>query len=202
MANTYLRQSPLAHLSLAGLAQPDRGEAGVAMQEKPFRGLVNLRGRSGNRSFMSAVKKALKLALPTEANTTASAGDVTIAWLGPDEWLVITPDAGPETAAKLRKALADRQAAVTDVSESRTCVQISGPRAREAIAKGCPIDLHPRVFGVGRCAQSHLSKAGILLLQIDEAPTFDLYVVRSFAEYLWLWLEDASLEYGVVVLED
>ena len=32
----------------------------------------------------------------------------------------------------------------------------------------------------------------------DEA-SFDIHVRRSFAEYLWLWLADAGLEYGVGV---
>jgi sarcosine oxidase gamma subunit len=34
---------------------------------------------------------------------------------------------------------------------------------------------------------------------VDKAPTFDIYVARSFAEYLWAWLEDAGGEYGVAV---
>ena len=34
-----------------------------------------------------------------------------------------------------------------------------------------------------------------------EGPVFDIYVLRSFAEYLWAWLEDAAQEYGVTVLK-
>ena len=30
-------------------------------------------------------------------------------------------------------------------------------------------------------------------------PTFDVYVARSFAHYLFAWLEDAGREYGVQV---
>jgi sarcosine oxidase subunit gamma len=66
--------------------------------------------------------------------------------------------------------------------------------------KGCSLDLHPREFGPGRCAQSTLAKAQIILHQLDDGPTYDLYVARSFAEYLWAWLEDASLEYGMAVV--
>ena len=42
----------------------------------------------------------------------------------------------------------------------------------------------------------------LLHLLDDDAqrgPTFDLYVARSFAHYLWAWLEDAGREYGVQV---
>ena len=36
----------------------------------------------------------------------------------------------------------------------------------------------------------------MLIYQLDAEPTYDIYVLRSFAEYLWLWLEDAAMEYG------
>ena len=31
----------------------------------------------------------------------------------------------------------------------------------------------------------------------EGGPAYDLYVLNSFAEYLWLWLEDATREYGL-----
>ena len=45
-----------------------------------------------------------------------------------------------------------------------------------------------------------LAKATGLIHQTSDAPAYDLYVPRSFAEYLWRWLEDAAAEYGVTVL--
>ena len=35
---------------------------------------------------------------------------------------------------------------------------------------------------------------------VAEGPVFEVYVLRSFAEYLWAWLEDAGREYGVSVI--
>ena len=60
-----------------------------------------------------------------------------------------------------------------------------GETARNLIAKGCPLDLHPRVFAAGRCAQSVLAKADVTLHQLDEEPSYDLFVLCSFADYLW-----------------
>jgi sarcosine oxidase subunit gamma len=88
---------------------------------------------------------------------------------------------------------------VVDVSDSRAVITLSGPRALDVLAKGCPLDLHPRVFSPGRCAQSLLAKAHVLLHRVDDAPTFEIYVHRSFADYLWTWLEDAAAEYGMAV---
>jgi sarcosine oxidase subunit gamma len=210
VADSFLRHSPLAHLGLAGRAGAFEAgtaiEAGVTMGERPYRGLVNLRGPAGDKAFADAVQKALGAALPVEPNTTTGKGDVAVFWLGPDEWWVVTPSDGPATADKLRAALAGQKAAVTDVSESRTCIHIRGAQARNLLAKGCPLDLHPRVFAAGQCAQSLCAKAMITLHQVanddtedgkDGGPAYDVYVLNSFAEYLWLWLEDAAQEYGL-----
>ena len=103
------------------------------------------------------------------------------------------------------KELAGQVCAITDVSESRSCIRVSGPAARTVLQKACPLDLHPRAFAAGHCAQSRLAKAsGVIHLAADESapdgPVFDLYVVRSFAEYVWHWLEDAGREFGVAVV--
>ncbi len=211
MGDSFLRHSPLAHLGLAARATEAVAEfeVGVLMGERPFRGLVNLRGPAGDKTFDEAVQKALGVALPSEPNTTTGQDDLRVFWLGPDEWWVVTPGDGPAMADKLRAAVAGQKAAVTDVSESRTCIHISGARARDLLAKGCPLDLHPRVFSAGRCAQSLCAKAMITLHQVADdsdggeadgsGPAYDVYVLNSFAEYLWLWLEDAAREYGLRV---
>lgn len=198
MAERYLRQSALAHLGLVGRDQGDRGTAGIAMAERPFPGIVNLRGTHDLLS--AAVEPALGFALPAEANSTTGKGKaVTALWLGPDEWWVLGPD-GTKLAEQLAKALDGQPAAVTEVGESRCCITVAGPHARELLAKGCPLDLHPSIFQSGRCAQSTLAKAGILIHQVSDEPAYDIYVLRSFAEYLWRWLEDAAQEYGVAVV--
>jgi len=208
VAESFLRHSALAHLGLAArAAEPAPTESpGVKMGERPFRGLVNLRGPAEDQAFAAATKDALGVALPTAPNTAASTGDLSVLWLGPDEWWVATPGDGPAMADKLRAALAGQRCAVTDVSESRTCIHVRGPRARDLLAKGCPLDLHPRAFAAGRCAQSLCAKAAVTLHQVadgddsgGEGPAYDLYVLNSFAEYLWLWLEDAAREYGLRV---
>ena len=208
MVEQYLRQSPLAHLGLDGRAQATRGDAGVAMSEQPFRGIVNLRVQPDDDAAMAAFNSALGFALPAEPNTTAASDTALALWLGPDEWWIVTPgpdpESGPDMAAKLRTALADRRGAVIDVSDSRTCLRITGPHGRDLLCKGTPLDLHPHVFPTGCCAQSHLGKTGVVLHLIaddgaPEGPAFELYVLRSFAEYLWLWLEDAAREYGLAI---
>ena len=97
-------------------------------------------------------------------------------------------------------ALNGVHAALVDLTDAQTIIRVSGPRARDLIAKGCTLDLHPRAFGAGHVARGTLAHAQITLLQTASdgetgGPAFDLYVGRSFAQHLWCWLEDAAREY-------
>jgi sarcosine oxidase subunit gamma len=130
---------------------------------------------------------------------TATDGERTTLNLGPDEWLVLGP-AGTEAAIErdLRDAIARSGGcgAVTDVSGARTTFVLGGPHARDVLAKGCSLDLHPRAFGPGRCAQTDLARANVVLHQVDDRPTYELLVAGSLAAYLAAWLADATEEYG------
>jgi len=139
------------------------------------------------------VGQALGIALPMEPNTVATVGPRSILWLGPDEWLVVDSErSAAEIEAHVRAALAPDWGSVVDVSANRTIVELTGPRARDVLARGCSLDLHPRRFGPGRCAQTLLAKAAVILWQTDEAPTFKVFVRASFAAHLERWLADAA----------
>jgi sarcosine oxidase subunit gamma len=176
----------------------------VGLGERQDLGKIDLRGDPHDRAFMAAVGRVLDLLLPSEPCTSAAKAQIAALWLGPDEWLVTCPAHDvPRLVGALREALADVHAAITDVTDGRVAFRLAGPNARYVLAKGCPLDLHPRVFPVGSCAQSLLAKATVLIHLLDDqtegGPGFDLHVARSFADYLWLWLEDAGREYGVQI---
>jgi len=162
--------------------------------------IVNLRGNAGDPAFCDAVARALGgAALPTQAGTTSESGVVRIVWAGPDDWFIVGPKGQAEAVtARLRDALAGLHYAVTDVSSGYTVLHLSGAPARDVLAQGCPLDLHPRAFASGACAGSHFFKASVWLWQTDEAPVYELLVRRSFMGYVWLMLERASAECGLI----
>ena len=195
----YRRRSALAHLGLEARAAASRDPgAGVVLAECRPRGLLVLRGTCGDADFRRSVSAALGIEPVAEPLTAVRRRDVAMLWLGPDEWLVVTPDRRAERIEReLRGALEGQHAALSDVSHGRTVLALSGPDARALLAKGCPLDFHPRVFGPGRCAQSSLAKCQMLIHQVGEAPAFEIYVNRSFAQYAWTWIEDAGQEFRV-----
>jgi sarcosine oxidase subunit gamma len=197
MSSGVTRESPLVRFARDARATGTAAEPGVISAERAFLGHINLRGDCGDPGFVAAVASVVGMDVPIAPNTVAREHDNTAYWLGPNEWLIVTPGAREAAIARdLRAALAGRFAAVTEVSGGQTIISLRGVSVRDLLAKGCPLDLHPRVFGVARCAQSHLAKAPILVHQVDETPSFDIIVRRSFTDYLWLWLEDAAAEYG------
>lgn len=208
MADTYLRQSPLAHLHLGARTSDNATEAGVSLGEIPHRVQIALRGDTSDNAFTAAIKGVTGFDLPTEPCTCTSGEDASGLhglWMGPDEWLIVAPAEGfDDLSAKLATSLNGIHAAVVDVSESRTVLSMSGTDARRVLQKGCGIDFHPRAFSLGRVVNTLLARAHVTIHQINsddpgELPAYELYVHRSFAEYLWTWLEDATREYGLCV---
>jgi sarcosine oxidase subunit gamma len=188
------RQNPLAYEPAHGNAP----EAGVSLLELPLRSMVTLRGDSAG--LAESVKQITGCNLPAEPCHAVMNDDHAVLWMGPDEWLVVgRPETRAELPVSLRTALGDAHAGVTEVGESMAIFGLGGPRARDLLAKGCTIDLHPRAFRAGQCVSTLLAKAQVTLHQLDDAPTFNIFVHRSFAVYLWRWILDAGLEYGVAV---
>jgi sarcosine oxidase subunit gamma len=137
--------------------------------------------------------------LPTIPCTTIDGQDATVIWLGPQEWLVTSSSRGGEDLeTRLRDRLSEHGGAAVDVSAQRTTVRLRGARARDVLAKGCSLDLHPTVFGRGAAAQTMLGLAVVVLLPLsDNGTDYQILVRSSFAGYLAGWLLDAAEEFGV-----
>ena len=193
MAEQQPRRTPLADATDL-LAEATRAAGGaITMAEVPFRTQINLR-LDPESPIADAVGKELGLALPTEAGTSARSGDVTVLWLGPDEWLVVAPPgAAEQLTGQLRSAIGTEHASVVDVSAQRTTLLLGGSRVRDVLAHGCSLDLHPSRFPAGACAQTMLAHAPVILLALP-AGEFWVLVRASFAAYLADWLFDATLE--------
>ena len=131
------------------------------------------------------------------ANTVAASGEVSALWLGPDEWLIVgAPDSEGDLAVRLNAALAGKHVSVVDVTANRTVLELSGPSARAVLEKACGLDLRPRAFKPGQCAQTNLART-VGILELGQGGAWRIYVRNSFALYLADWLLDAMAEYAI-----
>jgi sarcosine oxidase subunit gamma len=117
---------------------------------------------------------------PVEPNTTTQLDGRLALWLGPDEWLVLGAGEADYPDA----------VAAVDVSASRVAFELAGDGAADILAQGCSLDLDPPVFAPGRCAQTLLARAQVILYRPDET-TYRILVRPSLASYLREWLRDA-----------
>jgi len=195
MADAPARRSPLAHRT------PIEGDGGaIRIAERPFLGKFILRVNASEAADL--LLGAVGMTLPTAPLSTASADDVSLLWLGPDEWMLVTP---PEQAdgvfAEAGRALAGVHHQLVAVGDYYTVIEVSGSSAREALMKLTTLDLHPRAFNAGMTAGAVFGRAQATLWQIaDDAaeggPLFRLIVRWSMADYLWCALADAAREFG------
>ena len=126
---------------------------------------------------------AASLGFPAEPNTVAPSPDRDILWLGPDEWLVVGHTGTAKAlVAELETTLGGVHHSVVDVSANRTVIELAGPSRHELLSSACPIDLHPRSWGDGRCAQTVFGAAQILLQEREG--TTRVFVRPSFVGYV------------------
>ncbi|MFJ8108185.1 sarcosine oxidase subunit gamma [Streptomyces sp. NPDC096132] len=199
MADTALTappRSPLAHARHRLAAATRTSGGAVRLAELPLLAQVGVR-LDAKGPAADAVGLALGLQLPLEPNTVVRTRELTALWLGPDEWLLVgQPDTQRDLESRVRAAAGDAHVSVTDVSAQRTTLLVAGPRAGDLLAHGCSLDLHPRAFGPGRCAQTTLGRTQVVLVARDEpGGGFWVLVRSSFAGYLTDWLLDAATEY-------
>ena len=141
---------------------------------------------------VAAAGRAFGIDLPRHAFRTASTGARTALWIGPDEWLLLGPDSDALLIeGQLTQALAGLAHSVVDVSHRDVAIELSGANTAAALNAGCPLDLHPSVFAIGMCTRTLLAKAEIVLWRTGPH-LFHVQTWRSFADYVWRFLEQAS----------
>ncbi|WP_019333020.1 sarcosine oxidase subunit gamma, partial [Pseudomonas syringae] len=107
---------------------------------------------------------------------------------------------GEEFAAeqKLREALAGLHIAVVNVSGGQSILELTGPKVRQVLMKSTSYDVHPDNFAVGKAVGTVFAKSQLVIRRTGEE-TWELLIRRSFSDYWWLWLQDASAEYGLSI---
>ncbi|MGE3150740.1 MAG: sarcosine oxidase subunit gamma [Pseudorhodoplanes sp.] len=172
---------------------------GVILKERTNIALATILARKDQETALVArAREVFGTPLP-ETGRCVSQGPLSLVWAGPGHWIAAMDG---EDGQRFDKRLRDNfrgLASISDQTDGRTVISVSGPKARNTLAKGVPLDLHPRAFGPGRAAATTAAHIGIYLWQTDDGPTFELAVFRGFAGSFWHFLMESAAEYGVSV---
>ena len=166
---------------------------GTNIQELAFTNKINLRINTQNTDYMKICGQILNAILPTKPNTFTKNGNLKIIWLSPDEWLITNED--DNLFSKLKNEIGDLEASVTDVSENRTIVRLSGKKIYKLLSKFLVLDLEKSLPSESTCAQTLFAKVPILLLRNhneNQVAEIDIFLNNSHANYVYNLIIDGS----------
>lgn len=174
---------------------PAGSEPGIVFVERRNLSIAHIVDKSGSQTIAQVVKKETGCALSDKANTATTNGACSVLSLAPGRWLAVS---AVHDEGTLAGALRNSGTVVNDIGGGRTVIRISGRRVRDLLAKGCPVDIHPCVFGPDACAATDLLHIPVIIHNLDYY-SYDVYVSLSYALSLWEWLTDGAGEFGYQV---
>ena len=131
-----------------------------------------------------------QIALP--AAGTWSGTDPQMAWISPDQWLIVSRKETPDELIERCTAALDGMLHHTvNASDALHCLVVEGAGARTLLAMGSGVDLHPARFTAGQCVRTRLARLAVVIVACQDE-RFELYVDRSVAAYLTDWLSHAG----------
>lgn len=158
---------------------------GVIVAERTGFGLATVMARKG----IAPAAIGAALGVDPRDGPYCSAGDgVVLLGTGPGNWLAHADAAPDGWASGLRDQLGPL-ASVCDQSGGYAIFRLSGPAARTVLQRGASIDFHRAAFATGAVATTVIAHIGVVIRQVDDAPTYDILLFRSFAGSFRDWLD-------------
>lgn len=199
--------SPQARSALADVWHKGRqghadGMAGVRVVERSDVAVASIAARKGQAAALATkIEARTGLVLPVTPRLVA-ADHLSFTWTAPGQWVAMAD--GEEGMAFADELVADlgSLAAITDQTDGRTILRLSGTHVREMLAKGCMLDLHDTVFKVGDTAVTPIALITAQITRLGDeggVAAFELAVMRSFTQSFWHFIEVSSAEFGLDV---
>lgn len=166
---------------------------GIArVEELGLTGMITIRGDFGSKSFAKAVSAVAGCDLPAQRCHNAGSDGRVLAWMSPDELLLITAhDTAAADIAAMQEQLGDEHSMVVNVSDARAVFRISGEACREVVGKLAPVDMDSTAFGVSDFRRTRFAQVPAAFWMRD-AETIDVVCFRSVAQYMFDLLSVAA----------
>ncbi|PVE21956.1 sarcosine oxidase subunit gamma [Microvirga sp. KLBC 81] len=174
------------------VARPDT-TAQVLIRPLPTQARFSLRL---NEADLEGAETAAGFTLDIPINTRLGLAERSSIRLGPNEWLLTGPYRDAEViAGQIDAALGGRFYTLVDVSHRNVGFIVSGRRAADVLNSGCPLDLAEAAFPAGMATRTLMGKAEIVLMRLDDTPTYQVECWRSFSTYVHDYLIEAAREF-------
>lgn len=167
--------------------------------EKSDLKLTELRGQAMVQVFAKKDQinaLASSLGIKTEPGVATVTAEFTALPLSRGQWMLSAVAGADGSFCETIRSRIGSSGFVSEQSHGRVIVRVSGAAARKLLQKGCRLDLHASVATAGFCAQTPMAQVGVLMHQIDDTPTYDLYVYSGFAHSFWHWLTEGAAQFG------
>ena len=174
---------------------PNGNPNDLRIEERLDLAMATVMSRGDDRALAAKVHGEFGLPLPSTPRRVSN-GVKALVGIGPGVWLAVFQGADPLMASELASSLAGL-ASVADQTSAYAVLRISGASAREVLSRGAFIDFDPSVFGPDSAAVTTISHVGATIWQIDETPTFEIALFRSFADSFWHWMMTTCTALGV-----
>ena len=126
-----------------------------------------------------------------ESLKTSSNTSTRIIWMGPDNWYVFSTKDITNDLKNFNESLF----AITDLSHSRSIIELEGEMIYEVLKKGSPLDVGK--LKAGDCANTVFNGITITVDFLSNDPNIlRIFGLRSFGESLHHSITDACLEFG------
>ena len=148
-------------------------------------GMITMRGSLTAKGLGAALGKSLpKKSLPKEC-MIVNGRDMQIAWMSPDELLVLCPKGNvADLMTAFEGSLSTQHALVCDVSDARAVFTLQGANVREVVAKLAPVDIAPGQFGSGEMRRTRFGQIAAAFWMTGE-DELKIICFRSVAEYMY-----------------
>ena len=178
-----------------------QNQNGIDFEELLHIPKINIRGESNDKDFMASVEKILNIPLPTESNIRNANNELQVMWLSPNEWLtqIYNENKFEEIFCELQSNLNPENTAITDVTENRTIIKVSGVNLYKLLAKFMVINLDEVLKKEFSVAQTIFIKIPILIVRNHkdkEDPSIDIHTNRSHTSYLYNLLVDGTQNFN------
>jgi heterotetrameric sarcosine oxidase gamma subunit len=146
---------------------------GVTLHEETL-AIAHLAARREDPAYLERAAHAIGVEPPRKPNTAASRGTARIAWIAPEQWLVIGA-----TAEGI------------DMSDAYCAIRLTGARVRDVLSKSVPVDLSETAFPSLSCTRTLMGSIPAFIMR--DSSGFLVLVDRGLANAAWIWLSEGAV---------